>query len=394
LYLSEIASNHTGYFAPAYRDMLLRIKQRGNQITAFDSTYQLKVEGVVEQNRIRFYAHPSPATWGNGVSGKWAIQTDGNFNGSWSSDSHMADGSWNLRKLHDSGVEFYTTDKGMDSPTSLAEADALFERIFSREEDRNIVFFLHGRGANFDDLFGADGVPAIEAYSETRFVIMRWLSWADISIRPYNHAIGSADGVAEFLYAFDRYKSRIGNKIGNRKITLMAHSMGSIPLAAFLQQRYEQGGLQSGLFDSIIFNSADIPFANHRRWLEKCDFSKQIYVTQHSRDYILKLSRIFFSPEDETDSIKLGIGLDPEDASRYDQLAGNANYLDLTNLTFASHKHFSSESTLPLFKALLNARKVDYPDPSIGLYRKSTQHPVFFFYSSEPEQAEHQPDSS
>lgn len=394
LYLSEIDSSHQGYFSPDYRNLLLRITQRGNQITAFDSTYRLKIDGFVENNSIRFYVYPSPPTGGNEVYGKWTLQPDSNFSGSWSSNSHNADGRWDLRKLDDSGVEFYTMQGGMDNPVSLAEADGFFDRLFSRDEGKNIVFFLHGRGANFHDLFDAAGVPYVEAYSDTRFVIIRWLSWADISIRPYNHAIASANGIADFLYALDYYKSRYAGMLGDRKITLMAHSMGNIPLAAFLQYRYEQGGLQAGLFDSIILNSADLPFANHRHWLEKCDFSQQIYVTQHDRDYILKLSRYFFSPEESTDSFKLGTGLDPQDASHYEQLADNARYLDLTNLTYSGHKHFVRDGTLPLFETLLNARKFDYPDPSIGLYRKSSQHPVFFFYSSNPEHPQDLPDQN
>ena len=73
-------------------------------------------------------------------------------------------------------------------------------------------------------------------------------------------------------------------------------------------------------------------------------------------------------------------------------MAGNVRYLDLTNLTYTGHKHFVRDETLPLFETLLNAREIDYPDPSIGLYRKSTHHPVFFFYSSEPEHVQDLPD--
>lgn len=393
LYLSEINSDYLVYVKPPFRNLLLRVKQQGKKITAFDSTYQMKLDGHIKGNTVEFYTYPSQTTYNVSISGDWKIESDGNLTGHWRAVNNGAIGIWDMRKLDDSGVEFYTTERGRYDPVSLSEADVFFDRLFSRDDDRNIVFFLHGRGANFSDLFEASGVPSIENYSRTRFVILRWLSWADVSIRPYNHAVASANGVADFLYALDYYKSSNSYKLGDRKITLMAHSMGNIPLAAFLKYRYEQGNLQSGLFDSIIFSSADMPFENHRQWIEKCDFSKQIFVTQHRRDYILKLSRYLFSPEEKNSSFKLGTGPDPEDNSHYELLARNASYLDLTGLTFAGHKHFTRDGSLPLFKALLNARKLDYPDPSIGLYRKSERHPVFFFHSSDPDLRENLPDS-
>lgn len=391
LYLSD-RNNFGVHSTSENSELLLRVKQHGNKITAFDSTFRLKLDGYVQGNRIDFYMYPSLIAGNSAVSGTWTIDSDGNLSGQWRTTVYGSIGTWSLRKLDDGGVEFYTTEAGMDEPVGLDEANVFFDRFFSRDRDKNIVFYLHGRGAKFSNLFDDDGIPSIEDYSETRFAIMRWLSWADITIRPYNHAVVSANGIADFLYAFNHYKSNFGDKIGDRKITLMAHSMGNIPLATFLQYRYQQGSLQSGLFDSIILNSADIPFTNHRHWLEKCDFAKRIYVTQHDRDYILKLSRYFFSSEEEKGSFRLGAGLDPEDESRHEQLASNASYLNLTNMTFVGHKHFTREGTLPLFNALLNARKLEYPDPSIGLYRKSARYPVFFFYSSEPVQVEATPD--
>ena len=90
LYLSEITSDHRWYFSPPDRNLLLRITQRGNRITAFDSTYQVKIDGVVEKNRVRFYAHPSPQSGHNAVSGTWAVDADGNLIGSWRATNHGA----------------------------------------------------------------------------------------------------------------------------------------------------------------------------------------------------------------------------------------------------------------------------------------------------------------
>lgn len=394
LYISEITSDHRWYFTPAHRNLLLRVMQKGSDVTAYDSTYQVKMEGRLNSNTIQFYVYPSKPTSGNAISGQWTIDPDGySLTGSWGAASHAADGIWNLRKLDNDGVELYTTESGINNPFVIDEITRFFDMLFSLDEEKNIVIYLHGRGEDFEAEFDASGVPYVEDYSNTRFVIIRWLSWADVTFRPYNHAISTANGLAQFLYALDAYKSGSPENIGNRKITLLAHSMGNIAVEAFLKYLYQKGSLQSGLLDSLILNSADTSFDNHRLWLEKCDFSNKIFVTQHNRDFILHISNLFFSEEEEPGNLKLGIGLDAEDTSYNEQYSGKVKYLDLTNLTFTGHKHFSDTESRGLFKLLLNGREFDSIDPEAGLHRKSAHNPVYYFYKGKSEQAEHFPDN-
>lgn len=386
VYLSEITSDHPWYFIRRYADLILRVKQNGNKITAFDSTYNVKIEGEIKGNAVDYYVFPSLPTSSNAVTGKWTVDTGhGALVGKWQSTNHGAGGIWNLRKLQHHGIELYTTGTGEDHFYNIAQSEALFDLIFSSAEDRNIVFYLHGRGRGFEGEFDASGIPYIEEFSNTRFVLVRWLSRDDITPRPYKHAIASSLGLSDLIFAFDDYKSRKPEIVAGKKITLLAHSMGNIPIQGFLQHLYSKRGLHEGLFDSIILSSADVPFNGHRYWLEKCDFAKEIFVIQHHKDLILYLSGMLFKDNYELDSSRLGRGLDMDEDILTGKLAANAKYLDLSNLSEVKHKHFASSQAAPLFKLLLNGGTPVFPDPGIGLYRKADDEPIYYFYSSDPD---------
>lgn len=386
VYVSEITSDHPWYFLRKFSNLILRIKQDGSKITAFDSTYNVKIEGEIRDNLVDYYVFPSTPTSGNAVTGKWAIGAGQDaLVGKWQSTSHLAGGTWNLRKLEHNGIELYTTSSGKDHAYNIDRSEELFDTIFSSADDRNIVFYLHGRGRGFEGEFDASGIPYIENFSHTRFVLVRWLSRDDITPRPYKHAVASSLGLADLIFAFDDYKSRKPENVAGKKVTLLAHSMGNIPVKEFLSHLYNKRKLQKGLFDSVILSSADVPFNGHRYWLEKCDFSKQVFVIQHHKDLILYLSGRLFKDSHELDSTRLGRGIDIDDEVLKGKLAANAMYLDLSNFSEIKHKHFISSEARPLFKMLLNGRVPVFPDPGIGLYRKADDEPIYYFYESDPD---------
>jgi hypothetical protein len=150
--------------------------------------------------------------------------------------------------------------------------------------------------------------------------------------------------------------------------------MGNIPLMAFLQDFYEVGSLQRRMLDAVVMSSPDVPLQGHARWVEKIDFAERVFIVQHRRDLVLHLSEMFFYDRQEWRGRKLGNG-PSEDGVRPGELAANALYLDVTDLTLPmSHRHFDMSNYSPssriyrLYRRLLSGQGIRFPDPEIGVF--------------------------
>ncbi len=384
-YISEITNNHHWYFTRRYRNLILKVEQRGDRISATDSAGMFRFTGTVDGEKVRFEVFGDGSVtypFGNKVYGEWMVGNGERLEGSWWAAGHNAGGEWNIRRVGNEKIELFTIETGLERPFSLDRSDELFDMLFQTRDNRSIVFYIHGRGQNFESNFAPGMIPSVESYSDTVFVMVRWLSWGDSSVRPYQHAINSADGVSRLLRDLDAYLSRNPGPGKDRNITLMAHSMGNIPIKIFLQEFYEPGQLSNSLFDSVVLHSADVPWDAHREWVEKVDFADKVYILQHRGDLVLGVSNMFFRKVGEKPGPRLGTGVGAD--FHADDLAGNARYLDLTRFSNSVHRHFNSPSTpeaARLFKLLLNGEEFDHSDPGIGLIKRTGQDRVLVFDS-------------
>jgi hypothetical protein len=388
-YVSEITSGHTEYFKNSFQKLILKLKQNGNQITATDSRNKTEITGVIEDGVIGFEVLPGDVTGFDSVHGQWLIGKDAdNLEGSWMAGQTNARGQWNLRRIDNNGVELYTIDTGLKRPFKISESDEILDLIFEPSNNRNVVFYIHGRGHNFEKEFDSSVIPYTETSSNTRFVLIHWLSWGGSTLRPYQQARDSSKGLSDFLFAFNEYKSRKPGYVGDRQVTLLAHSMGNIPLKIFMEELYEKQALQTGLLSSVVLSAADIPISGHREWIEKIDFSDNIHILQNRRNLVLSLSTFVDADTPEDAGPKLGRGFDTRTYTHIEDLANNAQYLDLSRSASFGHRPFNMSSytadanSTRLFNLLLNGQGIDLPDPAIGLYQIPELSPVFYFDSS------------
>jgi hypothetical protein len=103
-WVSEITSNHPDYFnKKEQRNLKLKIDERGNQITATDSSG----EATLEAYRIEGFQYPtsvkfkfsSPLVSINQFEGEWEVIDGSTIEGSWNDPITSAFGKWNLRKI-------------------------------------------------------------------------------------------------------------------------------------------------------------------------------------------------------------------------------------------------------------------------------------------------------
>jgi hypothetical protein len=103
-WISEITSNHPDYFnKKEQRNLKLKIDERGNQITATDSSG----EATLEAYRIEGFQYPTsvkfkfsfPLLSINQLEGEWEVIDGSTIEGSWNDPITSAFGKWNLRKM-------------------------------------------------------------------------------------------------------------------------------------------------------------------------------------------------------------------------------------------------------------------------------------------------------
>ncbi len=376
-----------------YEKHILRIRQHGNQIILFDSKNN-SVNGFVKDGVVSFgdlnrYSNSASVL---ATFDQWAIEEidAGGMVVAWKTRGFNDRSRWRLRRLENNGVELYTIDSGVNRPFRIRQSKQVFDAVFTSSNDRNIVFLVHGRGDDFEAEFSPAMIPYTQSTSNTTVVLLHWLSWGESSLRPYRQARNASRGLADFLYAYDRYKSRNPDRVGNRNVTLLTHSMGNIPLKVFMEDMYLKQSLQAGLLSSVVLSSADVPFSGHRHWVEEIDFAEQIFVLQNRSDLVLTVSSLLDSSQTYGDKQKLGRAFEINSSTDTAALATNARYLNLTHLDGVGHRPFNmfsysgNQRATDLFKRLLNGESFEYPDPSIGLYRKAKLHPVYHFYSRDP----------
>lgn len=392
LYVSEITSVDSGkakIFARKHESLVLYFDRQEDRLTVTDIDDNTIIEAVQQGEVIHFNLLPGSGKGSMQISGRWFIEDDGaRLEGTWRDEESHQGGEWNLRRRDNSGVELYTTRTGFNRPFRIGESEELFDLIFSPPNTRNVVFYVHGRSGDFETEFDPSMIPYTEASSNTRFVIIHWLSWSKSRIRPYWQARDSSRGLSDFLFAFDEYKRRKPGYTSGRNITLLAHSMGNIPLKVFVEEIYRPGALQEGLLGSVILSGADVPVVGHRNWVEKIDFSNRINIIQNRGDLVLSLSDLIDADTPGGYSPKLGRGFGAETYTHFNDLAKNASYLDVTRATGIGHRAFNmssyagDENATRLFSLLLNGQGFEVQDPAIGLYRNTDLSPVFYFFGS------------
>ena len=101
-YVSDITSSTHSQFTKRSQKLRVTFEQSGNKFTATDDKYDIKIDGTIVDNTIRFYVLAGPAIGAYDVEGEWNISLDGKkLEGFWEApNSHVwAAGTWTLNKV-------------------------------------------------------------------------------------------------------------------------------------------------------------------------------------------------------------------------------------------------------------------------------------------------------
>jgi len=101
-YQSEITSSSKWQFLKRYRNLEITIKQTDNNFTAYDSRYETKLSGTIDNDVIRFYVIGGIVSGFYDAEGEWRVSAKGTgFEGKWRSlgGPDAGSGEWNLTRI-------------------------------------------------------------------------------------------------------------------------------------------------------------------------------------------------------------------------------------------------------------------------------------------------------
>jgi hypothetical protein len=113
--------------------------------------------------------------------------------------------------------------------------------------------------------------------------------------------------------------------MGRIKISLLLHSMGNRLMKEAASHNYID--VKGPLFDNVILNAACVKTFMHKKWVQKMNFQKQIYITKNNHDRTLLLAGI------------AGLSKQLGRHSGWFK-AKNAVYLNFSNVLVHDHNYF------------------------------------------------------
>lgn len=243
-----------------------------------------------------------------------------------------------------------------------------------KEENReSLIFFIHGRGAHPGKLARMKLIADLENENNAVGIAFHWPS--------YKGKLGYADESAKnsaplLLDALQRIVDWKKNQTEELKSVMLIHSMGAIVLEEMVRSHHAELVSLGMVFDTLVLNSADVPFANHAEWLRTLNLAPAQYVTVNKHDPTLGISKCFFSK-----SNRLGHCLYGDEP-----LAGNVIYVDFSQ-TKVEHRYYvdqfveakgeqkGNESVKVFYDIVLKGRPLDYQSID-GIHEVQSGSPV------------------
>ena len=193
----------------------------------------------------------------------------------------------------------------------------------------NFILFVHGRGKHPGKAFNKHLLADLEKDYSAKVIMFHWPSWEGRFAFPTQKARNSSEDFLHVLQALQHYKEHNKEKVKDIKFTLFTNSMGSIVLE---QAMLDYDGSLNHIFDNLLINASSSLAKNHSTWVDKINFSKQIYITINQDDKLLGKLGVRFVGK------RLGKGVTSLFGNQFN-LSLKANYIDVTKYQL-NHRYY------------------------------------------------------
>ncbi len=211
----------------------------------------------------------------------------------------------------------------------------------------NFILFVHGRGKHPEKAFNKHLLADLEKDYSAKVIMFHWPSWEGRFAFPIQKARKSSEDFMHVLGSLLRYKELNKEKIKGIKFTLLTNSMGSIVLE---QAMKNYTGTLTTIFDTLVISAPASAAKTHHKWVEKINFSENIYITINQEDKLLGKLGIKLIGK------RLGKGLTSFFGNEFKK-ANNAHYIDLTDSQLA-HRYYLHRDIINKPKAMKFYNKV------------------------------------
>ena len=189
------------------------------------------------------------------------------------------------------GLFLYPGDA--DNRFDIDDFDQVMAQIEnSLSEKKRFIFLVHGRGDHPEKAYDKEILKDLEEQYNAEVLMFQWPSHKESGNKfPKDRAKAASIFLRTVLERFRNYKERDENRgqWGTIKTTLLAHSMGNIVLQNMIESQND--GLGQNLFDNVILNAAAVSLIGHREWVDRIDFSNNVYISMYLKDGVLKRAR-------------------------------------------------------------------------------------------------------
>ena len=168
----------------------------------------------------------------------------------------------------------------------------LNEALYSAAKNKDIVIYSEGMGKDF-----TANLDRATRFTRLYNVVTVMFDWP--TYRPYlsggkNYKLArrqskeAARSLAKLFNEMDKYKSV--NNLENVKMSLLFHSLGNRLIKDAVKNNYIE--VKTKLFDNVILNAACVKTLLHKKWVQKLNIQKGIYITKNNHDRTLLLAGI------------------------------------------------------------------------------------------------------
>jgi esterase/lipase superfamily enzyme len=279
------------------------------------------------------------------------------------------------------GIGLFTKEEFQLRP--IKETTEILEQFQKETPEKNVIIYVHGRGKKTSAEWG--NLAFMEKAFNARILMFHWQSWGGSAVvRPTEAAAEASSDLSEVFKQIKAYKESNPEVFANKKITLLAHSMGNVVFRDYMEKFYKSdlndlnGKL---LFDSFVSTGADVGLTDHKEWFSKIDFAQKKFVTVNNRDIVLTLSYMLDLKAMRPKFYKLGLGFRNLRITKKmiaDLTVPDTTYIDLSKSLRSDHRYFEPETELltSVFKPLLNGE--DFDPESLGVKYKHFNGNMFY----------------
>jgi hypothetical protein len=195
------------------------------------------------------------------------------------------------------------------------------------ESQKSFLIYVDGYGKNFEQTMER-GFELSERFN-LNMVVFDWPTDYMTMRKAVYNATEVTVGFIKSMQTFDDFHKRYFEQ---SVVSVVFHSLGNHIIRNIAIQDL-MNKMPANLFTNIILNAAAVPQGNHKKWVERLNIQKRIYITKNEHDFnlrgaaILRMTRL--------------LGL-----SSKAQYAKNAYYVDFGEIATFEHNLFLGKSEL------------------------------------------------